>query len=82
MQKYPCPCCGCYTYNVPAEEDCGFICPVCFWENDAFISSDSEPSDSNGGLTLRQAKKNYLRIGACRERLKQYVRSPTDEERP
>lgn len=30
VKKYPCPCCGFYTYKVPANEDCGFICPVCF----------------------------------------------------
>lgn len=56
MKKYQCPCCGHYTYNVPANEDCGFICPVCFWENDPFIASDSEPSDSNHGMTLKRQK--------------------------
>ena len=44
MKKYQCPCCGYYTYNVPANEDCGFICPVCFWENAPYIASDSEPN--------------------------------------
>ena len=34
MKKYQCPCCGYFTYNIPANEDCGYICPVCFWEND------------------------------------------------
>ena len=23
MKKYQCPCCGYFTYNVPANEDCG-----------------------------------------------------------
>ncbi len=41
MKKYQCPCCGYFTYNVPANEDCGYICPVCFWENDPFIASDN-----------------------------------------
>ncbi len=50
MKKYQCPCCGYFTYNVPANEDCGYICPVCFWENDPFIASDNEPSDSNHGI--------------------------------
>ena len=54
MKKYPCPCCGFLTYNVPADEDCGYICPVCFWENDPFITSDNEPSDSNHGITLKE----------------------------
>ena len=34
------------------NDDCGYICPVCFWENDPFIASDNEPSDSNHGLSL------------------------------
>ena len=54
MKKYQCPCCGYFTYNVPANEDCGYICPVCFWENDPFIASDNEPSDSNHGITISQ----------------------------
>ena len=58
MKKYQCPCCGYFTYNVPANEDCGYICPVCFWENDPFIASDNEPSDSNHGITLKEAKLN------------------------
>ena len=57
MMKYQCPCCGYFTYNVPANEDCGYICPVCFWENDPFIASDNEPSDSNHGITLKEAKQ-------------------------
>ena len=59
MKKYQCPCCGYFTYNVPANEDCGYICPVCFWENDPFIASDNEPSDSNHGITLKEAKSNF-----------------------
>lgn len=32
--RYPCPCCKNRTYPVPSEDDVGYICPVCFWEND------------------------------------------------
>ncbi|MCI8753221.1 MAG: hypothetical protein HFH66_18150 [Lachnospiraceae bacterium] len=39
VKKYPCPCCGFYTYKVPASENCGFICPVCFWENYSVFGS-------------------------------------------
>lgn len=60
LKKYQCPCCECFTYNVPPKEDCGYICPVCFWENDPFITSDSDPSDLNHGITLNEAKNNYL----------------------
>ena len=76
MKKYQCPCCGYFTYNVSPGEDCGYICPVCFWENDPFIASDDEPSDSNHGITLNEAKFNYLRFGACEEGMLRYVRPP------
>ena len=78
--KYKCPCCGYYTYPVPPEEDSGFICDVCFWENDTFLSSDIEPSDSNHGLTLVQAKENYRKFGACCKDMLQYVRHPKADE--
>ncbi len=61
MKKYQCPCCGYFTYNIPANEDCGYICPVCFWEKDLFITADNEPSDSNHGITLKEAKFNLSR---------------------
>lgn len=69
MKKYQCPCCGYFTYNVPANEDCGYICPVCFWENDPFIASDNEPSDSNHGITLKEAKSNFSKFGACEKEM-------------
>lgn len=78
--KYKCPCCGYYTYPVAAKRDCGFICPVCYWENDSFLSSDIEPSDSNHGLTLMEAKENYRKIGACCKQMLQYVRRPKSDE--
>lgn len=67
MKKYQCPCCGHYTYNVPVKEDCGYICPICFWENDPFITSDIVPSDSNHGISLKEAKTNFVNFGACDE---------------
>lgn len=75
-QKYKCPCCGYYTYNVPAKDDCGYICPVCFWENDSFIKSPDEPSDQNHGLSLKEAQNNFKNIGACRSELKDKARAP------
>ena len=34
MSKFSCPCCGCFTL----EERGGYdICPVCFWEDDAYL---------------------------------------------
>mgnify|MGYP002068661240 CR=1 FL=1 len=80
VKKYPCPCFGFYTYKVPASEDCGFICPVCFWENGSFIIFDEEPSCSNGGITLNKARENYSVFGSCRKDMTEYVRPPKKEE--
>lgn len=34
MKKFACPCCGCLTL----DERCAYdICPVCFWEDDAYL---------------------------------------------
>lgn len=77
---YPCPCCGCLTFPVPREEAVAFICPVCYWENDVFITDDEESSDENHGMTLEQARKNYQEIGACSLDLLKYVRRPRPEE--
>ena len=81
MKKYQCPCYEYYTYNVPPNEDCGYICPVCFWENDPFVAADSEPSDSNHGMTLKEAKNNYLKFGACEKAMLCHVRPPKDSEK-
>ena len=78
--KYKCPCCEFYTYSVSAKDDVGYICPVCYWENDAFLESDNEPSDSNHGITLLEAKKNYKEFQACEFSMLQYVRRPKKDE--
>lgn len=79
-----CPCCGYYTIPKGTKENfyaCGFICPVCFWEIDTFISGDEECSDCNHGLTLKQAKENYRAFGACYRSKLKYVRKPNDDEK-
>lgn len=82
MKRYPCPCCGYLTYPVPREEAIAYICPVCFWENDVFVTSDDEPSDENHGSSLRKARENYRSFGACAHTMLRYVREPKPEEIP
>lgn len=78
--KYPCPCCGCRTLPVPAADAIAYICPVCFWENDVFISREDEPSDENHGMTLQEARANFNQYHAYDPRFLQSVRAPTKEE--
>ena len=82
MEKYPCPCCGYLTYPVPREDAIAYICPVCFWENDVFVTSDDEPSDENHGIPLRTAQENYRSFSACARTMLRYVREPKLEEIP
>ena len=67
----PCPCCG--EITIPNGGDAlAYICPVCLWEIDLFISSEDEQSDQNHGLTLRQARENYAACGAVLPELAKY----------
>ena len=80
--KFPCPCCGHKTLPVPKEEAIAYICPVCYWENDVFDPGEDQPSGENGGMTLRQGREAYKKIGAVQKRLLPYVRKPLPEEMP
>ena len=79
---FPCPCCGYRTFPVPREDAIAFICPVCFWENDVFDPGEDQPSDENHGMTLRQGREAFQRLGAVREEFLQHVREPLPEEVP
>lgn len=78
--QYPCPCCGCKTFSVPAADALAYICPVCMWENDVFTAADDQPSDENRGMTLEQGRANYKALGVCDPQLAQYARKPLPEE--
>ena len=78
--KYPCPCCEFYTYPVVPIEDVGYICPICFWENDAFLNGDIEPSCCNHGITLQEAKKNFAKFKACEFNMIPNVRPSKEDE--
>lgn len=78
--RYPCPCCGYFTYTAPAQKSAGFICPVCFWEYDPFTVSDDEPSCSNHHISLRDARSNFKDFGACEASMLPHVRPPKPEE--
>ncbi len=76
-----CPCCGCKTLDERGGYD---ICPVCFWEDDGQDDYDADVvrGGPNGSLSLTAARANYLRFGACEERMRQHVRPPRPKELP
>ena len=56
-----CPCCGLATLSERAPYE---ICSVCWWEDDGQDNEDAnEPSGPNVGMSLTQARANYLRYG-------------------
>lgn len=84
-QRTTCPCCGFLTIPKGTEANFnshGFICPVCLWEIDTFISTDNEKSCSNNGLTLNKARENYKIFGAVQKKLTKYCRKPNENEIP
>lgn len=80
--EYPCPCCGYLTFHIPIEAAIAGICPVCYWENDVFDPGENDPSDENGGMTLREGRENFRKYGAVRPDLVRYVRPPLPGEIP
>lgn len=78
--KYRCPCCGYYTFSAPANHNHGDICPVCFWENDAFIKNATEPSLCNHGKSLRECRVNFKSFGACVYEMLRNIRPPAEDE--
>ncbi len=64
--RYRCPCCHYKTL----EERGGYdICPVCFWEDDGQDDEDAENRRvfSPNHMSLKLARENYRRFGACEE---------------
>ena len=76
-----CPCCGCKTLTTRTMFE---ICEVCFWEDDGQDDGDIDEcrGGPNGSLSLRQARANYLQLGACEENMIANVRPPRPEELP
>lgn len=77
-----CPCCGFLTFHIPIEAAVAGICPVCFWENDVFDPGEDDPSDENGGMTLREGRENFRNYGAVRPDLVCHARPPLPGEIP
>ncbi len=75
-----CPCCGYYTF---LEVDRGMydICPVCFWEDDS--EQEKNPNYAGGAnrVSLIEARKNYIKYGACTKDMVIHCRPPKEEER-
>jgi len=78
-KMFKCPCCGFLTLS---EQPPGTfeICPVCHWEDDNVQFNDPEYVGGANKISLSQARKNFLKFGACDEKFVKKVRKPLPEE--
>jgi hypothetical protein len=82
MTRYPCPCCGYYTYGEPPGTGSYNICPVCYWEDDPVQFADPTFAGGANEPSLERARKNFLVFGANAWRDQRHVRPPRDDEMP
>ena len=82
---YQCPCCDYFSLSA---RDVWEICYACFWEDDSArdghaldIDELDVVSGNNNGLTLRQARANFIAIGACEPLMLKHVCSKEDREK-
>jgi hypothetical protein len=78
-RTYRCPCCKFKTLHGRGQDE---ICPVCFWQDDGQDESEAEEvwGGPNYSLSLRQAQRNYQKIGAVEEGVRRFVRKPLPDE--
>ncbi|HPE59546.1 MAG TPA: CPCC family cysteine-rich protein [Thiolinea sp.] len=79
--SYACPCCGYLTFD---EEPPGTfeICPICGWEDDEAQFRDTTYDGGANVVSLEEARKNFITIGAINEESLGSVRRPLPEEIP
>lgn len=77
--NYKCPCCGYYTFeHLPIGEL--EICPVCCWYDDTECLENLDYINPCLGVSLKQARKNYLVNRVCKEKFLSEVRLPMENE--
>jgi len=59
---HQCPACDYFSLATRGQYD---ICPVCLWEDSGQDLSQLDAHSGANHLTLREARANFLRFGAC-----------------
>lgn len=77
--RYKCPCCGYYTFARPPVGEFD-NCPVCCWFDDLESLYDADYISGATGMRLKEARKNFITIGACSEEFVSEVRRPLEDE--
>jgi hypothetical protein len=73
-----CPCCDYFSLSSRGEYE---ICEVCFWEDDGMDLGGLDQCSGPNHITLRDARENFRRIGACDERAVAHVLPEADRVR-
>ncbi|WP_293647418.1 CPCC family cysteine-rich protein [Thiolapillus sp.] len=79
-KKYTCPCCGYLTLDAESPGS-HLICPICFWEDDPLQYEDPDFTDGANLPSLKQAQRNFRRMGCSDPRLRLHVRPPGRKDR-
>lgn len=79
VATYRCPCCSRLTLKGRGMFE---ICPVCFWEDDGQDDHDADVvrGGPNRSLSLTDARRNYVAVGAADSVDLPHVRSATSAE--
>ena len=77
--NYKCPCCGYYTFEQPTRGKLD-SCPVCRWYDDTDCLKDLDYINPCIGISLRQARKNFLLKRVCKDELVSEARLPMEDE--
>jgi len=63
-RRCQCPCCD---YYVLESRGAYQVCPACCWEDDGSDLDDPDKVSSANYISLRQARKNFEKMGAADE---------------
>lgn len=77
VEKSTCPCCG---YKSLDSEHFYDVCPICYWTDDysQFLNPDLKGGANN--VSLREAQKNFMELGACDKGMTHCARKPKADE--
>jgi hypothetical protein len=72
--NYPCPACGYLVFSNPVGSY--DICPICNWEDDPVQLQHPDLAGGANKVSLIEAQRNFMTLGAVEERHRSDVRAP------
>ncbi|OWR31429.1 glycosyltransferase [Saccharibacillus sp. O23] len=80
-ERMACPCCGYFTIESD-DEVIVEICEVCFWQYDFVAHKYPDRNIGANHVSLKEARENHQKFGACKASVLSHVRAPEKEELP